>query len=69
VRRKEAVEQVDGVDFRLVSNCFRKVSQSDQQQQYEGDRCQERVERQRAGKKRYVVFISGLQGTADEAGG
>jgi hypothetical protein len=63
------MEQVVGVDFRLMGDRLRQVSQSDQQQQNEGDRCQERVERQRAGKKWYVVFISGLQGTADEAGG
>jgi hypothetical protein len=69
VRRKEAMEQKDGVDFRLVGDGFRQVGQPDQEQEDEGDRCQQRVKGQGAGKKRDVVFISGLQGTAKEADG
>jgi hypothetical protein len=63
------VEQVDGVEFRRLSYGLRKVGQSDQQQKNEGNRRQQRVEGQGAGKKRNVVFISGLEGPAQEAGG
>jgi hypothetical protein len=45
------------------------VGQSDQQQEDKGNRGQQRVEGQSAGKKWDVVFISGLQDTAEEAGG
>ena len=41
----------------------------DQEQEDEGNRREQRVKGQGAGKKRNVVFISGLQGTAEEAGG
>jgi len=63
------VKQVDGVDFGFMGDRFRQVRQSDQQQEDERNRGQQRVEGQSAGKKRDVVFISGLQGTAEEAGG
>ena len=56
--RKKPVEQVDGVDFRLVSHCLGKVGQTDQQED-EWNRREQRVESQGAGKKRNVVFISG----------
>ena len=52
-----------------MGNRLRQVSQSNQQQQDEGYRSQQRVKSQGAGKKRNVVFISGLQSTAEEAGG
>jgi hypothetical protein len=63
------MKQIDGVDFRLVGDGFREVGQPNQQQENERNRCQQRVKGQGAGKKRNVVFISGLQGTAKEAGG
>ena len=63
------MEQINGVDFWLVGDRLRQVSQADQQQQNEGNRSEQGVKCQRAGKKRDVVFISGLQGTAEEAGG
>jgi hypothetical protein len=66
---KKSVKQVDGVDFGLVGDRLREVGQPDQQQENERNRCQQRVKRQGAGKKRNVVFISGLQSTAEEAGG
>jgi hypothetical protein len=69
VWRQEPVKQVNGVDFGFVSDCLRQVGQSDQEQEDEGNRGQQRVEGQSAGKKRDVVFISGLQDTAEEAGG
>ena len=69
VGRKKPVKQVDGVDFRFVGDGLCQMSQADQQQENEGNRRQQRVKSQGAGKKRNIVFISGLQGTADEAGG
>jgi len=52
-----------------VGHRLSEVGQADQQQQNEGNRRQQRVERQGAGEKRDVVFISGLQGAAKKAGG
>jgi hypothetical protein len=69
MRRKKPVEQINSIDFRLVGDCFGQVGQPDQQQEDERNRCQQRVKGQGAGKERNVVFISGLQGTAQEAGG
>lgn len=48
---------------------LRQMSQPDQQQQEEGNRGEERVERERARQKGDVVLVGGLQGAAEEAGG
>jgi hypothetical protein len=69
VWRQEPVKQVYGVHFGFVGDCLCQVGQSDQQQEDKGNRGQQRVESQSAGKKWNVVFISGLQGTTEEAGG
>jgi hypothetical protein len=45
------------------------VGEPDQQQQDEGNGGQQRVERQRTGEERNVVFIGGLERAAKEAGG
>jgi hypothetical protein len=69
MRRKKPMKEIDRVDFWFVGDRLRQVSQPDQQEKNERYRRQQRVKSQGAGKKRDVVFISGLQGTAEEAGG
>jgi hypothetical protein len=63
------VEQLVGIDFGAVGHGLGKVGQPDQQKQYEGDGSQQRVEGQRTGQKWNVVFIGGLEGPAEKAGG
>jgi hypothetical protein len=69
VRWKKPVKQIDCVQFRLMGDRLGQVSEPDEQQEDERNRRQQRVKGQGAGKKRNVVFISGLQGAAEEAGG
>jgi hypothetical protein len=45
------------------------MGQADQQQQNKRDGGEQRVEGQRAGKERDIVFISSLERPADKAGG
>jgi hypothetical protein len=45
------------------------MGQADQQQQDERNRRQQRVKGQSTCEKRDIVFISRLEGAADEAGG
>ena len=63
------MEQKDGVDLGFMGDRLRQVGESDQQQEDERDRRQQRIKGQGAGKERNVVFISGLEGAAEEAGG
>jgi hypothetical protein len=63
------VKERYGIDFWVVGDRLGQMRQSDQEQEDEGNRREQRVKGQGAGKKRNVVFISGLQGTAEEAGG
>ena len=69
VGRKKPVKQVNGVGFGLVGDGLGQMGQADQQQEDEGDRGQQRIEGERAGQKRKIVFISGLQRPAEKAGG
>jgi transposase-like protein len=45
------------------------MGEADQHQQDERNRGEQRVEGQRAGEKRKVVFVGGLQGAPEKAGG
>ena len=58
--REKAMQQRDAIDLGPVGEGLRQVRESDQQQENERDRRQQRVERQGAGEKRDIVFISGL---------
>jgi hypothetical protein len=63
------MEQREGIDLGPLDNCLRQVRQTDQQQQNERNRCQQRVERQGTCEERNVVFVGRLQRAANEAGG
>jgi hypothetical protein len=63
------VEQIHGIHFRLVGYRLGEVGKPDQQQQNERNGRQQCVECQGAGEEGNIVFISGLEGTAQEAGG
>lgn len=63
------MEQIERVDFRASGYCLSQVGQADQQQQDERDCREQRIERQGTSEKRDVVFVSGLQGAAEKAGG
>jgi hypothetical protein len=45
------------------------MGQPDQQQHHERDGGQQRVEGERAGEERNVVFVGGLQRATDQPGG
>jgi hypothetical protein len=69
VGRQKPVEQVESIDLGALGNSLRQVSQADQQQQNERNRCQQRVEGQGTCEERNVVFVGRLQRAANEAGG
>ena len=69
MRRQEAVEEQHRIDRRPVGDRLRQVGETDQHQQNERHRCKQRVERQRAGEERDVVFVSRLEGAGEETGG
>lgn len=68
MRRKESVEQGDRIHRGARGHRLGQVGQSDQQEQDEGNRGQQRIEGQRAGQKRQVVLVGGLERTAKEPG-
>jgi hypothetical protein len=63
------MEEDRGIDRRPTGDGLRQVGERDQDEQDERDGGQERVEGQRARQKRDVVFVGGLQGAAEKAGG
>src|SRR3954454_15380308 len=63
------MEQEDGVDGGPLRHRLGDVGQADQQQQNKGNSGEQRVEGERAGEERYVVFIRRLEGPANETGG
>lgn len=63
---EELVKELCGIDLRLVGDCLGEQGKPDEEQEDEGYRRQEPVERQCAGEKRKVVFISGLESAAKE---
>jgi hypothetical protein len=66
---QEAVEKQHRVDRRAVGDRLGQVGQTDQHQQDERHRGKQRVKRERAGKKRNVVFVSRLERAGQETGG
>src|SRR5439155_9986925 len=69
VRREEPMEESGRLHGGTAGERLSQMGQPDQQQYHEGDGGQQRVEGERAGEKRNVVFVGGLQGAAEEAGG
>ena len=63
------MEEMDGIDFGALGYRLSQMGQADQQQQNERDGGEQRVEGQRAGEERDIVFISCLERTAEKAGG
>ena len=63
------MEQIKSIDLRTTGDGLSQVGQSDEQQQDERYRCQERVEREGTCEERDVVFVRSLESAADEAGG
>jgi hypothetical protein len=63
------VEQRRGVHRLIALQRLGQVREPDQQEQDERDGREERVEGERARQEREVVFVGGLEGAADEAGG
>jgi hypothetical protein len=52
-----------------MRNRLGQVGQADQHQQDERHRGKQRIEGQRAGQERDVVFVSRLEGAGEETGG
>jgi len=69
VGRKEAVKEQNRVDRWPMGNCLGQVSKTDQHQQDERHRGEQRVEGQSAGEERDVVFVSRLKSAGEETGG
>jgi hypothetical protein len=63
------VEQRRGVHCLIAFQRLGQVREPDQQEQDERDGREQRVEGERARQEREVVFVGGLEGAADEAGG
>ena len=63
------MEQRQRVDLGAVGDRLGQMGESDQQQQDERNGGQQGVEGQSTGEERDVVFISGLERAAKEAGG
>ena len=63
------MKQVNGVDRRSVGERLDQVGQADQHQENEGYGREQRIEGERAGKERNVVFVGCLQRAGEEAGG
>jgi hypothetical protein len=69
MRRQEPVEEANGVYRGPVGDRLNQMGQADQDQEYERDRGEQRVEGQGAGQERNVVFVCRLQGTGEKTGG
>jgi hypothetical protein len=67
--RKEPVKEVDSVNFGALGDGLRQVSEANQQQENEGHRSQQRIERQGTSEKWNIIFVGRLQRPANEAGG
>jgi hypothetical protein len=63
------MEEVNGIDFGALGDRLGQMGQADQQQQNERNSGEQRVEGQRAGEERNIVFISCLERAAEKTGG
>jgi hypothetical protein len=69
MRWQEPVKEHEGVHLGALGDRLCQVGQADQQEQDEGNRGEQGVERQGAGQKWNVVFVGGLKGATKKAGG
>ena len=69
MRREKALEEQDRIDRRALGHRLRQMCESDQHEEDERHRRQQRIERQGAGQERDVVFVSGLKSTGKKTGG
>jgi hypothetical protein len=63
------VKQRGGIDLGSSRDRLGEMREPDQDEQDEGDRGQQRVEGERAGEEGNVVFVCGLERSAQETGG